>query len=340
MARKLASIQRISALDPIEGADAIVCATVLGWKVVVKKDEFKVGDLCVFCEIDSILPVKPEFEFLAKAKYRIKTVRLRGQVSQGICFPLDVLPDNVAPYVEEGDEVTKSLGVTKYEPPQPRNVVGGQTKGNFPSYVFKTDEPRLQSNLGILDELRGQECYSTVKIDGTSFTAARLNEEIDICSRTRSVKDSEENVYWRMARKYDVLGVLQDAGNIAIQAEIAGFWQEGRSAIQGNPLKLTESEIFVFNVFDIQEGGYYDFADLKKFCKYYMLPMVPIEHESLVLDHTLEELLELAKGTYESGELREGLVIRPVTEMMSPALKNRASFKVINTDYLLKHGDR
>src|SRR6056297_506501 len=98
--RKLASIQKIRSLDPIEGADAIERATVLGWQLVVKKGEFKPGDLAVYCEIDSLMPERPEFEFLKPRKMRIRTVRLRGQVSQGICFPLSILPDDFP--AEEG----------------------------------------------------------------------------------------------------------------------------------------------------------------------------------------------------------------------------------------------
>lgn len=89
--RKLASIQRIISLSAIEGADKIEKAVVLGWNVVVKKGDFKVGDLCVYCEIDSILPDKPEFEFLRDRKFRIKTIKLKNQCSQGICFPLSIL---------------------------------------------------------------------------------------------------------------------------------------------------------------------------------------------------------------------------------------------------------
>lgn len=342
MARKLASIQTVSDVIHHPNADRLDICTVLGWKVITKRDEFKPQDLCVFCEIDSILPPKPEFDFLKKNKYRVKTIRLRGELSQGICFtPTDVLSSEFLDTKPEcGTDVTDLMDITKYMPPLPKSTTGGQTKGNFPGYVIKTDEPRIQSNLGILEELRGVECYSTVKIDGTSFTAARLNEQVDVCSRTRSIKDSEENVYWRIVRKYDILEILKHAGNVAIQGEIAGWWQEGRSTIQGNPLGLTKSELFVFNVFDIKEGKYLDFADLVKFCDYYRLPMVPVEHECITLNHTLDELLEMAKGNYPNGNVREGLVFRPLTERVSVELKGRASFKVINNDYLLKHGDR
>lgn len=77
--RTLASIQRIDALEPIAGADQIEKAKILGWELVVKKNEFKVGDLCIYCEIDSVLPEKPEFEFLRPRKFRVKTIRLRGK---------------------------------------------------------------------------------------------------------------------------------------------------------------------------------------------------------------------------------------------------------------------
>jgi RNA ligase (TIGR02306 family) len=89
--RKLASIQRVNAVEPITEADAIERIRILGWYVVVRKDEYKVGDLVIYCEVDSILPDRPEFEFLRTRNFRIRTIKLKGQVSQGICFPLSVL---------------------------------------------------------------------------------------------------------------------------------------------------------------------------------------------------------------------------------------------------------
>ncbi|MFN8396383.1 MAG: hypothetical protein U0176_17290 [Bacteroidia bacterium] len=115
--RTLASIQRIKSLAPIPGADAIEKATVLGWQLVVKKGEFQVGDLAVYCEIDSLLPDRPEFEFLKPRGMRIKTIRLRGEISQGICFPLSILPEGTA--IAEGADVTEILEVTKCRPPSP-----------------------------------------------------------------------------------------------------------------------------------------------------------------------------------------------------------------------------
>jgi len=165
--RKLASIQRIKAIEPIPNADAIVKATVLGWQVVVKKDEFTVGDFCVYAEIDSVFPEKPEFEFLRNKHFRIRTVKMRGQISQGICFPLSILPQDIP--IGEGYDVTEALGIVKYEPPIPSDLVG-VVKGMFPSFIPKTDETRVQVLQELLDEHQGKACYVTEKVDGTSAT--------------------------------------------------------------------------------------------------------------------------------------------------------------------------
>ena len=132
--RKLASIQTIQALEPIPEADVIERAKVLGWWVVVKKGDFKVGDLVVYGEIDSLMPERPEFEFLRKSCYRnpfltsegevlqragfrIRTVQMRGQISQGICFPVEALRTLLPSTLEVGQDVTESLGIIKYDPP-------------------------------------------------------------------------------------------------------------------------------------------------------------------------------------------------------------------------------
>jgi RNA ligase (TIGR02306 family) len=165
--RKLASIQLIRSLEVIEGADAIEKASVLGWQLVVKKGEFQVGDLCVYCEIDSVMPERPEFEFLKPRGMRIKTIRLREQVSQGICFPLSILPDGIA--LEENTDCTDILRITKYEPPIPA-CLSGVVKGKFPSFIPKTDETRVQVLQQLLSKYRGEKCYISEKLDGSSAT--------------------------------------------------------------------------------------------------------------------------------------------------------------------------
>ena len=327
MERKLASIQKILDLQPIAGADKIEVATVLGWQLVVKKNEFKVGELAIYCEVDSILPDRPEFAFLQARKFRIKTIRLRGQISQGICFPLSILPEHTLEIVEDLD-VTELLGVTKHEIAIPVQL-RGQVKGTFPGFLVKTDELRIQSRPSLLDEIRDVPCYLAWKIDGTSATFARFNGEIEICSRNMSLKETEENVYWKMFHKYNLGETLPEG--FAVQGEVAG------PGIQKNPLGLEEIQLFVFNVFDINRHGYLSLSDTKEFCAKLNLPMVPIQEENVTLNVTLAEILDMAKGTYPlSRKPREGLVIRPMQERYSLALGGRLSFKVINNDFLLQ----
>jgi RNA ligase (TIGR02306 family) len=196
--RKLASIQMVNAIEPIPNADAIEKIRVLGWWVVVKKGEHQPGDKIVYCEIDSLLPERPEFEFLRPSSFkpaqtdtttgdvilppgfRIKTVRLRGQVSQGICFPISILPP-CAP-TDAGADVTDLLGVLKWEPPLPVGM-GGKVKGQFPGFLSKTDETRVQVLEPVLHRHRGKTFYVTEKLDGTSFTAFLRQGEFGICSR-------------------------------------------------------------------------------------------------------------------------------------------------------------
>lgn len=152
MERKLASIRKITDIQPIPDADAIEVVVVGGWKVVTKKGEFSVGDLCVYCEIDSFLPILPQYEFLRKSSYkklstgeegfRLRTIKLRGQVSQGLVLPISVLPGGRELF--EGMDVTEVLSITKYEPPIPASLAG-KVKGLFPSFLHKTDEERCLS---------------------------------------------------------------------------------------------------------------------------------------------------------------------------------------------------
>ncbi len=249
--RKLASIQKIWKLEPIEGADAIEKARVLGWELVVKKGEFNVGDLCVYCEIDSILPERPEFEFLKPRKMRIKTVRLRGQVSQGICFPLSVLPEGTP--IEEGLDVTEILGITKYEAPVPA-FLEGVMKGGFPSFIPKTDEPRVQIVQEMLDRHVGETCYVTEKIDGSSVTYYFKDGNFGVCSRNMELEEDDKNSMWKFARETDLENKLKKRNrNIALQGEIVG------ENIQKNTLNLRGQTVFFYNVFDIDAYRYMDF---------------------------------------------------------------------------------
>lgn len=327
--RKLASIQKIRLLEPIEGADAIEKAHVLGWQLVVKKGEFKVDDLCVYCEIDSIMPDKPEFAFLKPRKMRIKTVRLRGQVSQGICFPLSVLPEGTP--ITEGLDVTKILGVTKYEEPIPA-FLEGIMKGRFPSFIPKTDETRVQILQDLLDQNQGALCYITEKIDGSSTTFFMNNGEFGVCTRNMEILEDDKNTMWKFARETDLENKLRSLNkNIALQGEIVG------ENIQKNTLKLRGQTVFFFNAFDIDAYEYLDFKEFVSLINSLGLKTVPIVEEEYVLENDIDKLVEksIGKSLINPQGWREGIVIRSHKEQFING--ERFSFKAVNPKFLLKY---
>ncbi len=328
--RHLATIQRIKALEPIEGADAILKASVLGWQLVVKKGEFAVGDLCVYCEIDSLMPERPEFEFLQARGMRVRTIRLRGQVSQGICFPLSILPQGTE--ITEGADVTEMLGIIKYEAPIPASLAG-VAKGGFPSFIPKTDETRIQVLQELLDKYQGEPCFITEKLDGSSVTYYLRGGEFGVCSRNLELLETPDNTLWKVARELDIENKLRATGqNLALQGELIG---EG---VQGNKYRLRGQQVFFFNVFNIDQYKYLDFAEWLRFTKELDLSPVPVLHDQFPLPNSIPELVQLSAGRSALFDVhREGIVIRPLTERQD--MIGRVSFKAISPDFLLKFGE-
>ncbi len=329
--RKLASIQKIKALDLIPGADAIERATVLGWHLVVKKGEFKVDELCVYCEVDCLMPDDPRFEFLKPRGMRIKTVRLRGQISQGICFPLSILPAEFD--VQEDVDCTEALGITKYEPPIPA-CLNGIAKGAFPSFIPKTDETRVQVLQDLLDRCKGEACYITEKVDGSSATFYVNNQEFGVCTRNFELVEDPENTIWKIARVLDIESKLRALGrNIAIQGEVIG---EG---IQGNPLKLRGQTVRFFNAFDIDQYGHFSFGQFTELMRGLGLETVPVIATDYRLENDINAIVTMAtrKSLVCPDAWAEGIVIRPLIERRDPEI-GRMSFKAINPEFLLKTG--
>jgi RNA ligase (TIGR02306 family) len=338
--RKLATVQKIKEILPIEGADAIELAIVNGWKVVVGKNVgHKVGDSVVYCEIDSFLPVKEEFEFLRKTSYkkmsdgsegfRLKTIKLRGQVSQGLIIPIDVLlkygicEDDVY----EGLDVSGMLGIIKYEPPMPAEL-SGTAKGLFPGFISKTDEERVQNLTAEYKEWvkSGKRFYVTEKLDGSSATFYYKDGEFGVCSRNLELLETEGNTFWRVARELDLENKMRDFGvNISLQGELIG---EG---IQGNPYKIKGQTVRFFNLFDIDLHQYHSFHMFEPIVKsQFGLETVPILDKNFTLPETIEEILAYADAKSELNPNfdREGVVIR--------SMDRTISFKVISNKFLLK----
>lgn len=350
--RRLVTIQRISDIQPIEGADRIETAVVLGWKCVITKGDFAVGDLCVYFEVDSFLPVGSIFDsmdFLRNNSYkktsfqgegyRIRTQKLRGQVSQGLLLPLSSVKAVGTTFVKEipeelyeGDDVTEIFGVVKYDPPEVNTGVG-TTKGSRPYGIPKTDETRVQSIPEVIKELYGKPYYITTKMDGTSVTMYWNDGKFGICGRNDEYVLDDICMFNRYAKKYCVEEKMNRKGrNLALQGEFCG------PGIQKNRLCLKEFHWYIFNAFDLDAQEYLDFEDMRTLVEELSLEMVPLEEIGDKFQYaTIEELLIRANGNYQSGKPKEGIVIRTLTESKSKALGNgRFSFKVLNNQFLLK----
>jgi RNA ligase (TIGR02306 family) len=338
MERKLATVRKITNIRPIEGADMIELATVGGWNVVVGKDiGHKVGDMVVYCEIDSFLPIRDVFEFLRKSSFkkmgdqegfRLKTIKLRGQVSQGLILPISVVPITQfasAYTLPEGMDVTEMLGIVKYEPPIPAEL-SGKVKGLFPSFLRKTDEERVQNLTKEYEQYKslGRKFYVTEKLDGSSATFYYNDGVFGVCSRNLELLETEGNTFWKVARELDLENKMRDFGvNISLQGELIG---EG---IQGNPYKIKGQTVKFFNLFDIDLQVYHSLAHLDRALGIMGIKMVPIVDEFFVLPDTIEELLKYAedKSVLNDKTEREGVVVR--------SMDRTISFKAISNKFLL-----
>jgi RNA ligase (TIGR02306 family) len=335
--RKLASVVKIVDIQPIPGADAIVVATVKGWKVVVKVNEYKVGDLAVYYEIDSFLPIRPQFEFLRKSSYkrmgssegfRLKTIRLRGQISQGL---LTLIPEGIS-NPKEGDDLTEALDIVKYEPPIPAQLAG-KIKGTFPSFIPKTDEIRIQnfeSEVGFSPV--GERAYVTEKLDGTSFTCYFNNGVFGVCGRNWELSETSDNSLWRMANVLQLKEKMTKHGkNIALQGELVG------AGINGNLYGLSDHKLYFFTGYDIDKGRRMFFDELEWVLFGLQLQMVPllekygfvIPNESNIVDYMLK--YAEGKSVLNMEVDREGVVVR--------GLEREFSFKAISNTYLLGSKD-
>lgn len=338
MTRKLARIAQITEIKPIPEADVIECAVVEnGWNVVVKKGEYQVNDLAIYCEVDSWVPYELA-PFLSKGQEpreyngvkgeRLRTVKLRGQISQGLLLPVEL-----SFFRDPGTDVTELLGIQKYEPPIPAQL-SGDVEGVFPSFIPKTDQERCQN---LYDEIFNEhynETYEvTIKLDGTSCTIYHKDGKVGVCSRNWELKETEDNTLWKCAHSQGIIEGLKELGrNLAIQGELIG---EG---IQKNQEKIKGQKFYVFDIYDIDAGRYLnaneryeiqlEFTNIG-----YTLIHVPIINTCTLQDlniSSIEDLLKYADGPSLNPQAkREGVVFK--------SLDSDFTFKAISNKWLLKN---
>ena len=328
--RKLASIRTVLGVSPIDGADKIEAVQIDGWQCVAKKGEFQPGDLCCYFEIDSFLPAyNPAFDFLmSRGKqtssdgiegYRLRTAKLRGTISQGLALPVSILfgSENV----QDGDDVTERLGVTKWEPVLPASL-GGEAKGVLPCWIHKTDQERIQNIPQVLDLALVYEV--SVKLDGSSMTIYHRDGETGVCSRNIDLRDAEGNTFWQVAKRYGLPERLASIGNFAIQGELIG------PGIQGNKEKLKAHELYVFDVWLIDEQRYATPTERYPIVELLGLKHVPVLHYAVAAPSSVADALNLAEGSSLNPEVqREGLVFK--------SLCGTVSWKAISNKWLLKN---
>jgi RNA ligase (TIGR02306 family) len=333
--RNLVTVQRVKKISAIPESDFLELAHIMGWQCVVKKGEFREGDLGVYFEVDSFLPIDPRFEFLRASShrenfdngegFRIRTVKLRGQLSQGLILPYASFPEIEG--AGEGDDVTEKLRVKQWIV-QESTTAGGVAIGGRPSGVPTSDEIRVQSATDLIEELSGKPYYITTKMDGTSGTVYCIDGKTGCCSRNREIKDEADAMYWMPVYKHGLREKLTALGkNIVLIGEICG------PGVQKNKLKLPETEWYVFDAIDYDTGECLSYDKICETCAALGVNTVPLEERGESFGYSLETLLEKAKGKYKSGLDKEGIVVRD-------ALRPKAvSFKVLNNDALLKEKD-
>lgn len=329
--RNLASLKVIDRIEEIHNSDNIELAFVGGWPVIVKKGEFKPGDYGVYHEIDSWLPYSnPNYSFLMKEEgankvfdgiegYRLRSMKMRGQLSQGLLLPLSSLL---------GLDLSESLGIKKWEKFLP---IHAEAKGNFPSFIPKTDQERVQNltrNMELWAE-EGNEWEITEKLDGSSMSVYLKGDDFGVCSRNLELKQSEDNTFWQTAINYDLENKLKQlCGDYALQGELVSY------NIQGNPYKLDtgESHFYVFDVFDIENQKYLNSEDRLCLCDSLEIPHIPVIDKSN-LNQSVDFILELSEGKSKLNCLveREGIVFKNTIDPSK-------SFKAVSNKWLLKQG--
>lgn len=339
--KNLAVIAKINSLELIPGKDRIEFAKIEGWTAVVQKPLHQVGDLVLVVRYDSVVPNIPMFDFMEQFKFRVKVKKFNGNegpvYSQVIVIPLSMVKDHLGdqPF-EEGQDLTDTLGVIKYIPQKisGRGSSFGKMrrKGFFPTHLIsKTDEINGCSKVRLLEELKGKPYVITVKCDGSSLTAVQKDLDLLICSRNNTLIEDPDNAFWQQANRYNLKEVIsQKNPHIALQGELCG------PKIQENRMKLSENDLYIFNVYSLAEGKrqMLDFYAAKQFCEENGLKQVPVIEIGENFNYNIDQLIAMAaKLKYANGGKAEGIVIRPITPTYSAYLKSMLSFKILNPEY-------
>lgn len=338
--RKLATIRRITEINPIEGADLIEAISIGGWTVVAQKAMgYKVNDLVVYLEIDSFVPTKvapfltqegkePK-EYLGIKGERLRTKKLKGVVSQGLLLPLESVSDNPLFNAEmlfyEGSDVSTLLGVIKWEPPA--EFRSADAKGTFPSFIPKTDQERIQNLSREFNKYKeAAELWEiTEKLDGSSMTVFFKDGNVGVCSRNLELKEDIDNTFWGCAVDSGAVDELKKfQQELALQGELIG------PGIQGNKYNLQKHEYHIYDIFDIAKQEYLLPEERYKVVQAMQLMHCPVLEVQDLQFQGIPDILVYAEGKsrLNTKTEREGVVFKN--------MQSSTSFKAISNKWLIK----
>jgi RNA ligase (TIGR02306 family) len=348
-----AKIRKINRVEIHPAADKLELAVVGGYKAVVKKGEFKEGDLALYIPEDSVftdLSVAEKLGVAAyltgKAKNRVKAVRLRGVLSQGIVIPIKVVEYAIQVgqgkfdfcVCGEGHDLTGLLMLEKYEEPIPLQMKGKVRR--WPSFLPHYDVENIKRPESMDAMVEGELVIFTEKLHGTNMTVAigpglEEGEEAFVCSRNIALKEDDINVYWRAVRQFDLINKLKriaehvtkehgGVDSISLHGEVLG--------VQDLKYGLVNGEIS-FRAFDIRVNGVWaDHWEMESWCNMVDIPTVPVLYQG---PYSYDLLATIAEGqtTLAGGHMREGGVVRPIEER-EDLVAGRVQFKFISEAYI------
>lgn len=350
MSSLIIEVCKIENVEKHPNADRLAIATVKGWKCIVGLNDFDVGDLTIFCPPDSIIPTdiidKLNLEYLRKGG-RVRTTKLRGFISQGLCLPMSLLPKGRW----EGKNVAKILRITKYEPSEPyyQQFRGGQPtkKKRNPLFDKYTDIENINNFNTVFQN--NDLVVITEKIHGTNFRAGKLkryrnnlwgkimsfffgkyefvygSHNVQLCAFNRHKNFYGEDIYGKIAKKYNLAEIIPN--DYILYGEIYG------KGIQKLTYGMEDIDVVFFDV--KYKGKYLNQNRFLLFCAERNLPVVPILYQGIYLSGQLERWNEGASELSKSLQIREGCVVKSLIEENHPRI-GRKILKNINPEYLAK----
>lgn len=392
MARKLASVVRIASCDPIPETDRLSVARMEGkeWQVVTGRDEFSPGDMAIYFEIDSFLRDDDKRyaflhdrclrKFVSKSGavlhqgVRIKTVKLRKVISQGLLMPLNLFPEIEQRIVSSevtgellfcpdpeadgaewvpaiGADLTELLHVEHYDEveealrPQMGVSVAADAMGRFPTdWIPKTDAERIQNLSGYFTDAKLKDMTFEVseKLDGSSVTmffSRKIDQEnpFGVCSRNLRLKPQGEGGVVPLAWRMAEkysMDTKIQAANVSSGTELAFQGELVGPGVNGNRDRRTEHEWFVFQIYDIVNRRYLTPSETRFICKTLEIPYVPVIEKYKPVFHDFADSASLL--AYAEGKTASGHEREGLVFKSTSADGPRITFKAVSNRYLLK----